>query len=78
MGESSTVVDFDLAEAGAGRPRDSRRDTGATVLCRVAMLGGCGLPVHLLVRSVHDSSDGSSGLLSRIESNASVTGDEMT
>jgi len=29
--EAASVADFDFAEAGAGRPRDSRRDAGATV-----------------------------------------------
>jgi len=29
--EASAIAYFDLAEAGARRPRDSRRDAGATV-----------------------------------------------
>jgi len=31
MRETTTIADVDFAEAGASRPRDSRRDAGATV-----------------------------------------------
>src|SRR5437879_185675 len=50
--------------------------------CSAAILGGCGAGVssaYVVRRSLHhDSSDGSSRLLSRIESGASLTGDEIT
>jgi hypothetical protein len=45
--EAASVSYLDFTEAGAGRPRDSRRDAGATVARRSLQLGWlCAAVVH--------------------------------
>jgi len=64
VGKATAIADGDVAEAGARRPRDSRRDAGATVT------RGFGRRVH--------SESVSSRLLSGTASSVSGSGEEIT
>ena len=85
MRQTAAIADGDFAEAGAGRPRDSRRDAGATVglvfARNVRFRRGAR---HGFWTLVHSDSSGSSEFVriacsaSRIVSSSPVSGAEIT